>query len=371
VKTSARIDHIPTLDGLRGIAVLLVLWWHLPEQLFGPLNAALRFALQPGYLGVDIFFVLSGFLITRILLDEKELRIPVTGFLLRRIARIFPAYYLLLLIIGFTEPDVRGYWWSFAYLSNFYFSFDQEFSPLRHTWSLAIEEHFYLIWPWVVVFLPVILSTAILVYFVLPIAVNLAITTAYLEPMLGFEADALIYRITWYRMLSLGAGALLAYHETYLRTHPQALLKLSLLVGCAGAALLPTVLLVEHRWIGPIMLVGFSAVSTTSVGLAVWTHTVATWPAKLLRARALRGIGQFSYGLYLYHFPIFAALGIGHGDEVATPSPIRSLTAVLLSLAAAWISFIVFEKPIQQAVRRLLGELPPSKTPIRSMSLLD
>jgi len=371
MKKSSRIDHIPTLDGLRGIAVLLVLWWHLPKQLFGPIHTELRFALQPGYLGVDIFFVLSGFLITRILLDEKERHIAVTGFLLRRIARIFPAYYLMLLVIGLTDPDVRGFWYSVTYLSNFYFSFDHEFSPLLHTWSLAIEEHFYLLWPWVVAFLPVALSRSFLVRFVLPIAVVLAITTAYLEPTLHYEADALIYRITWYRMLSLGAGALLAYHETYLRTHPQALLKLSLLVGCAGAALLPTVLLVEHQWIGPIMLVGFSAVSTTSVSFAIWMHTVATWPAKLLRARALRGIGQISYGLYLYHFPIFAALGIGPGDEAATPGPIRSVIAVLLSFAAAWISFIVFEKPLQRALRRRVDKSPLRKTPRLATSSLD
>ena len=108
------LQHVPAVDGLRGVAILLVLWWHLPEQLFGSFNKVLLFVFQPGYLGVDVFFVLSGFLITRILLSEKARSVSVFGFLVRRVARIFPAYYLMLLIIGFIASDTNGLWWSVA-----------------------------------------------------------------------------------------------------------------------------------------------------------------------------------------------------------------------------------------------------------------
>jgi peptidoglycan/LPS O-acetylase OafA/YrhL len=344
-------ERIDGLDGLRGLAVLLALWWHLPEELFGSVNQLLRFVLQPGYLGVDIFFVLSGFLITRILLHEKSHATPVADFLIRRIARIFPAYYLLLLIVAIAAPASSGLWWSAVYLSNYYFAFDSQLSPLRHTWSLAVEEHFYLLWPWLVSSLSVTASRAIIVYLILPGAIVLAVLTAYLEPALGYEADALVYRITWYRMLSLGAGALLAYHETALRAAPRTLLLWAAGLGICGASLLPTAVFVDHRWIGPIMLIGFTCVSVTTVLITLWLHwSGSRWDA-LMRHQSLAFVGRISYGLYLYHFPIFLVFGIARGDQV---SWLRCAAAVAASLGAAWLSFTYFEKPIQETVRHHL-----------------
>jgi peptidoglycan/LPS O-acetylase OafA/YrhL len=310
--------------------------------------------LQPGYLGVDIFFVLSGFLITRILLDEKSHATPVAGFLIRRIARIFPAYYLLLLIVGIVAPATSGLWLSAVYLSNYYFAFDSQLSPLRHTWSLAVEEHFYLLWPWMVCSLSVRASRAIIVYLILPAAIALAVLTAYLEPTLGYEADALVYRMTWYRMLSLGAGALLAYHETDLRAAPRTLLLWAASLGICGATLLPTAVFVDHRWIGPIMLVGFSSVSVATVMITLWLQwSGSRWDA-LMRHQSLAFVGRISYGLYLYHFPIFVAFGIIHGADETEASWLRCAAAVSVSLGVAWLSFTYFEKPIQEIVRRRL-----------------
>jgi peptidoglycan/LPS O-acetylase OafA/YrhL len=349
-----RPEHINGLDGLRGLAVLLVLWWHLPEQLFGSVNQLLRFVLQPGYLGVDIFFVLSGFLITRILLEEKSHTTPIAGFLIRRIARIFPAYYLLLLIVGITAPATSGLWLSAVYLSNYYFAFDSQLSPLRHTWSLAVEEHFYLMWPWVVSSLSVTASRAIIVYLIMPAAIPLAVLTAYLEPAMGYEADALVYRITWYRMLSLGAGSLLAYHETDLRAAPRTLLLWAAGIAICGASLLPNAVFVDHRWIGPIMLVGFCCVSVATVMITLWLQwSGSRWNA-LVRHQSLAFVGRISYGLYLYHFPIFVAFGITHGADETEMSWLRCAAAVSASLGAAWLSFTYFEKPIQETVRRRL-----------------
>ena len=94
-----RKDHIPELDGLRGIAVLMVLWVHLQIGAFGPAVARLRTLLLPGDFGVDLFFVLSGFLITRILLVDRSVGVPVRYFVMRRFLRIFPIYYLTIALL--------------------------------------------------------------------------------------------------------------------------------------------------------------------------------------------------------------------------------------------------------------------------------
>ena len=141
-----RPDHLPALDGLRALAVLLVLWTHTPLTLQHPELAAWSAFVQPGYLGVDVFFVLSGFLITRILLSEKARAVPLWKFMLRRAVRIFPAYYLLVgLVAAFAwTPDVP---WCALYLGNVFYPAFGHAGLLQHSWSLCVEEHFYLLWP--------------------------------------------------------------------------------------------------------------------------------------------------------------------------------------------------------------------------------
>ncbi|MEX1259103.1 MAG: acyltransferase [Gemmatimonadota bacterium] len=117
-------DHLPALDSLRGLAVLLVLWHHLPDDLFGPLAAAVGFAIRPGYLGVDIFFVLSGFLITRILLFDRARGASLGTFFKRRFARIFPVYYLTLLVVGLWQPGSYILWAALD-LCNFYYAVEK------------------------------------------------------------------------------------------------------------------------------------------------------------------------------------------------------------------------------------------------------
>src|ERR1051325_1003916 len=98
-------QRIPSLDGVRGISALLVLWAHLPAFLLPGWLRALTRAAAPGYLGVDIFFVLSGFLITRVLLQYKEAGVPLKAFYIRRALRIFPAYYSLMAVLAILRPN--------------------------------------------------------------------------------------------------------------------------------------------------------------------------------------------------------------------------------------------------------------------------
>lgn len=150
---ASALSHMKQLDGLRAIAVLSVLYYHFYSN-----------ALPFGIMGVRLFFVLSGFLITGILLQCR--RLAETGgqsslftlrrFYIRRFLRIFPLFYLVLLVSavinlqGFRD----GLWWHAAYLSNVYFAAGGNAGATIHFWSLSVEEQFYLIWPWLILYVP-------------------------------------------------------------------------------------------------------------------------------------------------------------------------------------------------------------------------
>jgi peptidoglycan/LPS O-acetylase OafA/YrhL len=156
--------HYPALDGLRGVAALMILWHHFLQLM--PLHGGLlSFSTQVfgfTWVGVDLFFVLSGFLITGILADSKSRKDYFRRFYGRRVLRIFPLYYGILIVVFFVLPLVEGttdvvssskvFFWS--YTSNFYFLANGWTSNhyLTHLWTLAIEEQFYFVWPFVIFF---------------------------------------------------------------------------------------------------------------------------------------------------------------------------------------------------------------------------
>src|SRR5436190_3454423 len=214
--------HLPVLDGLRGLAVMMVLVFHFVGQML-PTNGVERAILgvtKYGLLGVDLFFVLSGFLITGILYDAHNKPHYFRNFYMRRLLRIFPLYYGVLALVFFVAPLIpllRGptldylvdrQAWAWLYAVNIYIAEqgDWSFSYLEHFWSLAIEEHFYLFWP-VVVFLLARRPRAL-------IAVSLA---AALCAMLARLTGSLMglswwttYVLTPFRLDGLALGAFLA-----------------------------------------------------------------------------------------------------------------------------------------------------------------
>jgi peptidoglycan/LPS O-acetylase OafA/YrhL len=347
-------SHLPILDGLRGIAVLLVLWAHVspftpgyPQWLL-----RLRFYHDPGIQGVDLFFVLSGFLITRILLAEREQGRPVRWFLLRRVLRIFPIYYLLLAIVWFARggADVP---WCAVYLSNFHFAFGGGVTSLTHTWSLCVEEHFYLLWPPIVAFGgPFVARRAIWWGFV-PLALATIVWFLWLAPSPHSEL-ALRYTSP-VRFLSLAAGCLLAFHEPGLQARPRlhrwlglGLILLGALVSNALLVALPMELGAE-----PLLTPQYFQVSYLASALSVSTGLLLCCVCaaergllRLLAAAPLRAIGRISYGLYLYHLPLFQWLG-----EPATVG--NQALAVAAAFAAATASYWVIERPILRFGARL------------------
>jgi peptidoglycan/LPS O-acetylase OafA/YrhL len=343
VEFQAHKDHVPVLDGLRGIAVLLVLWSHslvVTDRV--RVLRILGYVLQPGYFGVDIFFVLSGFLITRILLSNKIRNRPVGNFLIRRFLRIFPIYYLTLLVVEAFRPG-RYVAWCAVYLSNFYFAFTHisVFRPLGHTWSLAVEEHFYLIWPLLVYALSIRRSRAVALWGFIPVAILSAIVILALRSHL--PATKLIYMGTMCRASSLATGALFAFHENWLRENGQRAWTAAVVLILPAMIILPLGEFILQPLIPLLKMVGFSLLCGGVLAGVIGLRDSQLWPARLLRGAILTFVGRISYGLYLYHAPIFFALGI---VKKGRPSVMITALAWVLVFTVATASFYAVERPI-------------------------
>lgn len=212
--------HIPALDGLRGLAILVVMVGHFMASVHSTTRVTwvVRQTTDAGWIGVDLFFVLSGFLITGILLDAKGDRHYFRNFYARRTLRIFPLYYGVLLLtcvvlpLLFDKPVYRKQGWLWAYAQNVYpllrhrpFSMPSQLGfQFSHFWSLAVEEHFYLVWPLVVL----VANRKCL----LRIAAGLIVVAAGLR-LTFLACDApweLLYKTTFLRMDALAAGAWVA-----------------------------------------------------------------------------------------------------------------------------------------------------------------
>jgi peptidoglycan/LPS O-acetylase OafA/YrhL len=303
---------MPELDSVRGVAILMVVVFHGFVELgtagFSGIPRIIVAATIPGWMGVNLFFVLSGFLITGILLDTRFQPHYYRNFYIRRALRILPAYYLLLVVLYLLPrvglDDERRVSWkfialSFVYLSNVtnLFRVPMQYGPL---WSLAVEEHFYLLWPTAVRFLSrknlAWLAGAVFLGCPLIRAIAYQLKYAYGQPYTWFVADG------------LAAGALLACYcrrEHVGRAH---ILRASML--CMGTALillaggLPFGIVLSRTLAGGSLRVTMLNLffagalgATLLVGTSRWR-----W---LVRNRILRFFGEISYGLYLIHMLVF------------------------------------------------------------------
>jgi len=358
-------DHVPGLDALRGLAVLLILWTHVPPGILGKPIDVLKGVVQPGYLGVDLFFVLSGFLITRILLVDKDRGRPLRWFLLRRVLRIFPIYYLVVVAVWWIRPGPEMPWCA-LYLSNFYFPFHPQETLLRHSWSLAVEEHFYLLWPLAVYVLPT-RKAALAAVGLLPFAMACAIAAILLdsatglhwiastfgEPAAGsYSSKELVYMGTMFRAESLGLGALLAFSERRIERRPWTALGLALGAAIAAAVLVRgNSLGGDPRWVPLTRLIGFTGVSGAAVLWLIGAHYFGksgAWRERLAArlAPTARNVGW----ALLVHGALEAALFVGLRWLVAGASlPLRGAGLLvvgvslvgLVACASFWVGAVL------------------------------
>jgi peptidoglycan/LPS O-acetylase OafA/YrhL len=356
--------RIPELDGVRGLAVLLVVLTHYfvliaetkPDTVF----AYLQLALGTAYTGVDLFFVLSGFLIGGILLDNRKSGNYFQAFYARRFFRIFPLYYLFLSVSAIwlwaravQSPadhtvSAMPFLFYLTYTQNFMFAargIDYGYPMLAVTWSLAIEEQFYLAVPWLVRRV----SDRTLIFALVAI-----IFIAYFSRLLMMtfqpDWDVAAYVLTYCRADTLACGILAA-----LIVRRTTLPRLPLYIGWGGLALVMA-LMIRQRMLPTspgIIYYGYTAFAlfyTLTILLAV-THKTGPL-AFIFRFAPLRHLGTLAYCIYLIHIPIN---GICHYFIRHQPQRLASAADVLttllgfaLTVAIAQLSWIYFERPLLQ-----------------------
>ena len=329
------LGHRPALDGLRGIAVLLVLVGHVVEG---------RVA-QAGVTGVTLFFVLSGFLITALLLQERDRtgQVNFGNFYVRRALRLFPAMAVFLAVVG-TFAAVSGAYsapvkWPALYLANVARADGNTLGLLGHTWSLSLEEQFYLLWPtilllalrrgriaaMVVAGLGVLLSWLATVW----VAVSVDDPTSLFD-RLSFGPDT--------RSYALFLGCLLALAWPYLR--PVAarlhLLAWPSVLAFAVASFVP----VSHWGIRFVVFIPLAAAATTHLllDLVEIDSRLQRW----LSDRRLVWCGKVSYGLYLWHLPIDL---VAREEMADAPSVVRMAVVVVLAFGVTALSWRLVEQP--------------------------
>ena len=318
----SKMGHIPALDGIRGLAILIVLIYHFTPQGDGVQHGIAQIiarTIDMGWTGVDLFFVLSGFLITGILLRSKSSPRYFLNFYGRRTLRIFPLYYFVLLLVAIAlrtipalsqydkmRSDWKYYWF---YGTNFLVARDgwnvqgQKWLYLGYLWSLAVEEHFYLFWPVVVR----LFSARSLIGVCLAILV-IAPVLRGLSPILG-QSERASDVLTQCRMDTLAIGALLAVFVQ--QTSPARVLRRFGWIGLMCSILFAAYVVQSVRFPGfaatPFRIFGRSIVAlmfASLICLAIngnWITTVMTW-------RPMRFFGVYSYGIYIYHGALMGCL---------------------------------------------------------------
>jgi peptidoglycan/LPS O-acetylase OafA/YrhL len=328
------MKRIPALDGVRAMAILMVFLHH-------GLGVVLKLNVHGLWMGVDIFFVLSGFLITGVLLDAKQR--PLGGFFghfyARRARRLLVPYAVALLVgsVVFGLAWTR-HWYFYVFLANFLMAFGishpAAFDPL---WSLAVEEQFYMLWPFAVYFLSE--------RWLARLSLVLLVAAPVLRGASHFSEHWPVYALMPFRMDLLAAGALLMLAW---RHRNNLVVRMGTAAGCAiGAVGCIAVAFLSKAGISTFTNTPFANValyeSTLFISVGVMLFALAGRGVRLLQAKPVVYIGQISYSMYLIHMIILDWPLLNH-----LPRPAYFLTAFAFTFAYAALSWTLIES-------RLLG----------------
>jgi peptidoglycan/LPS O-acetylase OafA/YrhL len=355
-----REHYYPHLDALRALAVMGPVFLHLwpvnvPDSPLTPRVTGI------GFLGVELFFVISGFLITGILLRARDQAMQagqgvgavLRSFYARRALRIFPVYWATLLLIAIPDfgPVREHFWWEFLYLTNFRIVALQDWlGQTAHFWSLAVEEQFYLFWPLLILFLPRRL--------LLPaIASAVLIAPLFRWACLRYDSEYAAVTLMPGCLDVLGLGAMLAWLRHHRAEHPLAFARFTRVAGIAG--LIGTVIHLAWYLRSPDAWVAAWPLARTSYGLlfvALVDRAARGFTGPLRHFAELRPVvylGTISYAVYLFHpFAVYL------------PSVMPSLTGFALgwplvyfglqfavTVGCAAVSWKVLEKPVNELRR--------------------
>lgn len=329
----------PDIDGLRALAVLSVIFYHVGFAGF-----------KGGFVGVDVFFVISGYLITRNIASEMQKgTFSFTNFYLRRARRLFPALFVTLagsLAIGgmillpyhladFAKslvfsiiPASNVYFWK----TSGYFSWDAILKPLLHTWSLSVEEQFYLVWPSLLIFLFALRRSWVSLTILLAVGGG---SLAYAEFRLG-SAPTAVFFLTQYRAFEFVAGVLCVWLVNH-RPKNELAQELSLAVGLA--MIIYAVIFYSRNTVFP----GLNAIPPVFGSMLVIYAGLPRYLGSLLSNRVAVGIGLISYSLYLVHWPLLVFL-----TYVLEGKWYVSYVVVVGSLILATLMYFYVETPFRK-----------------------
>jgi len=357
--------RVPALDGLRGIAILAVFFYHYARGASTHTDSAIVRAMSVlfgfGWSGVDLFFVLSGFLITGILFDTLSDPQYFKAFYARRVLRIFPIYYLVVIIFIILTP-ILGLHWKAAHLFFLvYLGYPaalifpdlvgvSSMVAISHLWSLSLEEQFYMVWPW---FIAKLGSSRNILR-----ACAIVGAVAFLFRLMIHSSGV---NVTWSytfllcRMDSLAAGAAIAILiRGSRRERVQSWAPIAFIVaGAATIAICVARGTVDHD--DPVMAtIGFSVLAVMNGALLILALRRNSWLERLLSLGILRTFGKYSYGLYLYHFPLTVVLApmkaqfVAWAHSFVLGASLSLAFNLIVNLSVAIVSFHLIESPIMR-----------------------
>jgi peptidoglycan/LPS O-acetylase OafA/YrhL len=353
-------SHYPALDGLRGTAILAVFLFHFGGGSHEGTNLPLRLYLafiRVGWMGVDLFFVLSGFLITGILYDTAHKEDRIKNFYARRALRIFPLFYGVLFAFLLLTPVLHLKWHAghilyFLYLYNMvpmlapHLSSPGSAMVLNHFWSLSVEEQFYLLWPFVI-------------WLVRDRRRLLWISVAFMLLALGLRLTVVLHggsQDEVFGLLPTRADSLLFGAAVALLVRGPAGKRLPATpVAIVSGLLSLLVLLSGHVWYYGTQLiatVGYTSIGIFFACIVYWAQTGEGWVARIFSAPFLRFFGRYSYGLYIYQGLLLVFMmpyvhtvqRLVHSDALG--GVLYILLSLVLLLGLSMLSFHFFEEPI-------------------------
>lgn len=349
--------HLPALDGIRGLAIALVLIHQLGslQAVSGLHEYVFSYVIGVGWIGVQLFFVLSGFLITGILLDTQGARNYLGGFFARRSLRIFPLYFLTLVFAFVILPlagvrsaslahDTANQFWLWFYLEDWATVLDHGSRTFPHYWSLAVEEQFYLVWPF--------LLRGRTASGCLRICLSVALASLLVRCIIGWNGpvahDVFYYpSVCRADALALGGAAAAAFRvpawRDWIISRRAPMVAIACVIGVAGAV--PTHRYSLHDAIGQtagyfILAVVFALLVTAAA--AGDTARGGGW-LRAVRWQPLRTLGRYSYAMYIFHKPLhdlvgkplLADLGANLRESLVQNLAYIALSTMLLFLAAS------------------------------------